>query len=236
MSSPAAPLGYRLRRPVLARGARVQALALAAALIWGCAGSRAVTPNRFPFASGETVQVTGMVTDARGTPLRDLDVVLEASREGFGLEPLGGGTREVSRGATRTDRQGEFGLEWGWSRRYNRFELVVGVPVSTGAGERLHELERVDLTRRLRQGSPVAVPLVIEDTSFLATLRGFLASLSSPDEKRVYQEMGKPDRVDEVDFPDRREASWWYFDRGKVYRFVDGRLAEVDEFEPISPL
>jgi hypothetical protein len=227
------------RRGRSGAGRRVAAAALAAVclpvLIASCASARTLR-ERFPYAAGERVAVQGVIADAAGAPVGDVEVVLEASRLGFGFYPPGERKREVVTGRTRADRSGNFGLELSWSRRYNHFELVVGVPLVRGGAEVLHELVRLDVTRRLRQGSPVVLPVTLQDTSFLTNLRTFLAHADSADELRVYREAGKPDRVDTVSHPDREEAAWWYFADGKVYRFRDGRLDKVEEFAPVRPL
>jgi hypothetical protein len=208
-------------------------VALAAVLALGSASAVAAP---FPFESGEQVVISGRVTDAAGQGLRDLEVVLEASRLGLTLWPPGQVKRDVVRGTVRTDGQGEFAFEMTWNWRYNHFEVQVAVPVRGPDGERLHVLEAVDITRRLRQGSPVAVPVTLNDTRFLDNLREFVGALATADERRVYDQLGKPDRVDQVSFPDRLEVSWWYFQQGKVYRFVDGRLSRIEEFDPVRPL
>jgi hypothetical protein len=214
-----------LTAPVLAAG-----LLLAA-----CGGTPAGVGARFPYDAGQRVTIQGVVSDRAGARLDDLTVVLEASRMGVGVYPPGQRKREIVTGQTRTNDGGEFGLELGWNRRFNHFELVVGVPVATPQGETLQELVRTDITRRVRQGSPVAVPVTLEDTTFLTTLREFLASLTTAEEQRVYRETGKPDRVDRVRYPDRTETAWWYFRAGKVFRFLDGRLDKVEDFPPVTP-
>jgi hypothetical protein len=192
--------------------------------------------ERFPYAAGERVTVQGVVADGTGAAVGEVEVVLEASRLGFGLYPPGERKREVVTGRTRSDAGGNFGLELSWNRRYNHFELVVGVPLVRDGNEVLHELVRLDVTRRVRQGSPVVLPVTLQDTGFLTKLREFLAQADSADERRIYREAGKPDRVDAVKHPDREESAWWYFAAGKVYRFRDGRLEKVEEFPPVRPL
>lgn len=218
--------------------ARPLAVALAAGLAAaGCAATpRPRLAERFPYEHGERVVVQGMVADAAGRPLADLDVVLEASNTGVGVYPPGRLKRQVTTGGTRTDASGAYALELTWNGRFDHFELMVGTPVATPAGETMQELSRTDITRRVRQGTPVAVPVTLHDTAFLTSLRAFLASLETGDEQRVYRETGKPDRVDDVTFPDRDETAWWYFQLGKVYRFADGRLVKVEDFPPVEPL
>jgi hypothetical protein len=232
-----AALGPATRAVRFGRRRRAAAVAAAtgALLAMGCASSRGLG-DRFPYDAGQRVVVQGVVADGQGKALRDLQVVLEASRMGFGVYPPGERKREVVTGSTQTDREGEYGLELGWNPRFNHFELVVAVPVVSRGAETLQELSRQDITRRVRQGSPVAVPVTLQDTSFLTNLRTFLADVESADEQRVYRETGKPDRVDSVKYPDRTETAWWYFATGKVYRFRNGRLDKVEDFAPVRPL
>ena len=199
--------------------------------------AQAIPPfNRSPYDPGQAVTVQGVVSDARGRPLPDLRVTLEASRSGFSIYPIGKRKREVATGSALTTAQGEYGLQFPWNRRFNHFELIVAVPVATAQGEDLHELYRSDITRRVRQGSPVAVPVALQDTAFLDTLRQFLGSLRTDEERRTYHQVGRPDRVDRTTQGDRVETAWWYFRTGKVYRFRDGRLEKVEDFSPVQPV
>jgi hypothetical protein len=192
--------------------------------------------RRSRYDTGQQVTVQGVVRDAKGQPLSDLRVTLEASRSAFAVYPWGNHKREVATGSALTTAAGEFGLQFPWNRRFDHFELVVAVPVATAQGEDQHELWRSDITRRVLQGSPVAVPVELADTAFLQTLRQFLGSLRTDEERRTYRQVGRPDRVDRTSFPDRLETAWWYFRAGKVYRFRDGRLEKVEEFSPVQPV
>jgi hypothetical protein len=49
--------------------------------------------------------------------------------------------------------------------------------------------------------------------------------------------MGVPEDVKRVSYAGRQqetEVSWWYFEAGKVYRFRDGRLDQVERFDPVQ--
>jgi hypothetical protein len=65
------------------------------------------------------------------------------------------------------------------------------------------------------------------------TLRAFVDSIDSDDERRVYREQGKPDRV-EARTGAADEAAWWYFESGRVYRFRDGALVATESFDPVE--
>ncbi len=203
-------------------------------LLPSCAANAAFGRSRYD--AGQMVMVQGAVRDNQGRPLPDLRVTLEASRTGFAVYPWGTQKREVATGSAQTTAAGEFGLQFPWNRRFNHFELTVAVPVATPQGEDLQVLWRNDITRRVLQGSPVAVPVALEDTKFLDTLRQFLASLRTDEERRAYRQAGKPDRVDSTRIGDHLETAWWYFRAGKVYRFRDGRLDKVDTFAPVEPM
>ncbi len=186
------------------------------------------------YAQGERVQFTGVVTDREGQPLANVRVALEASRTYFSLRHLRREQAEMRRVSTTTNGQGEYSLDWPWDSYFNHFELVVGVPVRKAQDERLEELERTDVTRRALAGSPVVSAIVVQNSQFVRALREFMASVKSADEQRVYGEMGRPDKVERVQYPGWMEVSWWYFDAGRVYRFRDGRLEQVVPFEPVK--
>ena len=189
------------------------------------------------FAQGDRVQLTGVVTDPQGRPLSDVRVSFEATRTYFSMRQLRRTqTEEVRRVSAATDARGQFTIEWPWDSYFNHFELVVGVPVRKARKEILAELAREDVTQRLQGGSPVVTSLVVpaKNADFVVKLRELLASIRSDDERRVYDEMGRPDKVERVQYPGRTEVSWWYFDSGRVYRFKDGRLDQVVPFEPVK--
>lgn len=187
------------------------------------------------FAQGETVQFTGVVSDRQGAALEGVTVVLEVSRRQFSLRDLRRVEKETRKVSAVTGAGGSYTLQWPWDPYFNRFELAVGVPVRKPGGERLIELARTDVTDRLRGGSPVVSAVVVENRKLVDTLRAFLASLRTADERRVYQEQGKPDEVKRTNFgATSSEASWWYFEQGKMYRFKDGRLVQVVPFDPVK--
>ena len=190
------------------------------------------------YAQGERVQVTGNVTDAQGQPLSDVRVTFEATRTYFSVRELRRTEdKEVRRVSATTNAAGQYTLEWPWDSYFNHFELVAGVPVRVKGGtERLEELERQDVTRRVLAGSPSVVGMTVENRQFLDNLRQFVASVQTDDQRKVYQEMGKPDRIRNVQYPGHLEASWWYFESGRVYRFRDGRLEQVVPFDPVRGL
>lgn len=186
------------------------------------------------YAQGERIQVTGIVSDPQGQPLANLNVALEVSRKTFNFRELRRTPKDVRRVSAVTNAQGEYTLIWPWDSYFNQFDLVVGVPVRKREGERLEELARVDITSRMLAGNPVVATATVENVRFLKNLRAFVASVQSDDERRVYEEMGKPDEVKRVQYPDHLEASWWYFEAGKAYRFRDGRLEQVVPFDPVT--
>ncbi len=187
------------------------------------------------FPQGEKIDFTGVVSDRQGTPLEGVQVRLEASRSTFSLRRLRRVEEEMRQLAAVTGAGGSYTITWPWDSFFNHFELAVGIPVKKPGGERFVELARLDVTDRLRGGTPVVSALVVENRKLIDTLRAFLASLKTADERRVYEEMGKPDEVKRTQYSDTSyEASWWYFELGKMYRFQDGRLAQVVPFDPVK--
>ncbi len=213
---------------------RLVTRALAAAvLLMVCAGPAPAV--QAPYAQGDEVLFTGIVTNDAGVPIPDLQITLEASRSVFSWRALGRERANLRKLATVTDERGEFSLPWRWDEYFNRFDLVVAVSVRTTAGEELVELQRIDLSRRTKQGSPVVNAIQMADTELVESRQDFLADLDSADERKVYEQAGQPERVDRVEFPDYEEVTWWYFRHGRAYRFHDGTLNQVIPFDPVEP-
>jgi hypothetical protein len=189
------------------------------------------------YDDGQRIQVTGIVADSQGQPLANVRVTFEASRTYFSMRQLRRTEADdVRRVSATTGPRGEYTVEWPWDSYFNHFELAAGVPVKGKAGEKLQELTRQDVTRRVLAGSPAVVAVTIEDRQFIDRLREFLASIRTDEQRKVYDEMGKPDRVRNVQYPGYLESSWWYFESGRVYRFRDGRLEQVVPFDPVRGL
>jgi hypothetical protein len=185
------------------------------------------------FRDGDRVEVTGLVTDTEGRPLPGVRVVLEAARTQFDFRTFRRVRKDETRLTALTDERGAYALSWPWNGYYDVYELLVGVPVRKGQGESLHVLERVDLSRRLKPDAASVATVVVQDAELVRKLREFVDSIDSDDERRVYREQGKPDRV-EATTGAADEASWWYFETGTVYRFRDGALVATERFDPVK--
>jgi hypothetical protein len=209
----------------------------APALLFALSALLAGAAPALAHTNGETVEITGVVTGVDGKPLAGVEVVLEASRSTFSFRHFQRETDHTTRLTALTDASGQYTLEWPWNSYYNSFELAVGVPVRKADGERFEALERIDLTQRIKKASPLVVAVVVHNADFVVALRKFLAGVTSDDERKVYREMGKPDKVEErVDGEGggRGEAAWWYFESGRVYRFRAGVLEGVEKFDPVK--
>jgi hypothetical protein len=224
--SPSATIAER-RRPLLGAAALLLALAVAGP-------ARAALPWSLPFAEGEIVRFAGTVADPAGRPIPGIEVALVASNRKFDLRSFARVPGEVERRVVRTDARGEYAIDWTWDSRFREFAVLAFVTARAPGGESERELARADVGKRLRQGSPVLATLTVENADFFYALRDFVASLASEDEHRVYAEAGRPDSVERREGA-IREADWWYYALGRVYRFRDGRLTEVERFEPVRP-
>lgn len=212
-------------------------------------------PGSRPPEDGDTVTVTGRVTDARGRAVPGVHVVFEAYRTYFSLRHFERRAKDFRRVETRTDETGRYRVEWLWDDYFNRFRVGVERPGrsaevgaawsrtardgrDTGAPDDASQspylVLQTDLGPRLARSGSAVVPLVVEDIEVVETVRRFETSLSTEDQRRVYRDLGYPDEVRVLELADGREASWWYFERGEVYRFADGELEEIEPFEPVT--
>lgn len=229
------PIALSRRRPVDRLAGPGIALLLALTLAAPLIAPAAATAS--PYQQGDHVLFTGLITDTAGKPLPGVRVVLEVARSYISLRELRRTEKDVRRVSSLTNAQGEYTLDWPWDSYFNRFELLAGVEVRRGRDETLEVLEREDVSKSVQAGSPVVSAMVVHNRSFIDRLRDFMSSVQSPDEKRVYQDMGTPDDVKRTNYtgrPQEDEVTWWYFDAGKVYRFRGGLLTQVDPFDPVK--
>ncbi|HTG33308.1 MAG TPA: hypothetical protein VLB76_10290 [Thermoanaerobaculia bacterium] len=201
------------------------------------AGSLTTAAAAVRYDQGQRIQVTGVVTDSQGQPINNIRVVLEVSRTYFSMRELRRtADKDIRRVSATTDARGNYTVEWPWDSYFNHFELVAGIPVRTKTGETVQELARQDVTRRVDAGTPAVIGVTVENRQLLDNVRQFLASIQTDDQRKIYQEMGKPDRIRNVQYPSHLESSWWYFESGRVYRFRDGRLEQITPFDPVHGL
>ena len=188
-----------------------------------------------PYAEGEYIEIAGTVADSSGVPIPDVHVFFRAAKKSFSVSKFGTATRDAVQQETKSDPHGQFTFKWRWVDYYNHYQVQVVVPRRAASGESFKILSEVDISKRIRKGSPVVVAMTVAEGEFLDTLRDFLASVDSEDEQRIYDEMGNPDRVQTIEYPDYDEISWWYFQAGKAYRVRDGDLQQVVHFDPVAP-
>jgi hypothetical protein len=221
--------GRVLSRLALATGL----VALMATPSWG----RGSVYQDDPYRRGETIEIGGSVTDPTGAPVEGMTVVLLASHRGFELRNLRRVEEGLVRLAATTDAQGRFAIQWTWNPYYDTFRIraegAPGAPAVAG-GQNAVVLSEVDLTRRIGEGSPVVVALEVADAGPHRAREAITSAPHSDDQKRVFEQMGKPDRVDRLEMSGGDEVAWWYFERGKSFHFRDGRLDQVSEFEPLT--
>jgi hypothetical protein len=196
-----------------------------------------------PYSEGQVIEITGAVTDADGNVQPGKTVVLQVYRHAFSLS--GRNKKGLVDRSTVTDASGRYALQWPWHDYYNRFELSVG----DFGPEGFAVLEKVDLSRRILRGSPVITSFILGDAPTARHLGGGEAGGSAVDpavgepagvtsavssaQRSLRDRQGEPDLVDTLDLPYGRETTWWYFDTGKAYRFLDGELRDELAFDPV---
>jgi len=205
------------------------------------------------YRQGEYITVRGRVVDLEGRPVPGVTVLLEPSRREFKLFQRKKNREQTDRlqVPTETDDAGEYTFEWRWDPFYDTFELAIATPSVSGAQKSYEVLHRTDFTDRMMASSPVVVELEVEDPSRFSGSRRWMpppvtstevgrrtegepSSLgSTDDERRILNEMGRPDQVDSHQRLAGIETSWWYFEDGKVYHFLDGKLGQVMHFDPV---
>ena len=183
------------------------------------------------YRKGDTVTISGQVTDPDGAPVGNVTVLLELSRTRFQLRSFRRVKGNTLRIPVIAAADGRYRHDWRWDGYYNTFALAVAMPVPREGRDDFEVLRRFEITQPVNQGGPVEVPLVIEDTTYLNWLRRFVDGRASSEEVRVFRELDTPDRIDHG----TGDAwAWWYFEAGKVYRFRDGALEELETFEPVK--
>ncbi len=202
-------------------------VALAVALLWPAGIAQAAAP----YSKGDHVLFSGQVQSTEGEAVGNVTVLLELSRTSFSLRRFKQVKKNTLQIPVVATVGGQYLHDWRWDGYYNTFELAVGLPRKQGGRDDFEILYRTEITDSVQKGGPVVTPLVIGEDATLDWLRRLLDGTAGDEERRVFQEMGRPQRYDRVD---DGSSAWWYFEAGKVYRFRDGVLEQVEHFEPIK--
>ncbi len=201
---------------------------LACALLWGADAAEC----KAPYKKGDHVAISGKVTDGGGQSVGQVTVLLELSRTGFRLSRFKRVKSDTLQIPVIASSDGRYEHTWRWDGYYNTFELAVALPVRQGGRDAFEVVHRLEITPQVEQGSPVTVPLVVKDTAYLRWLSRFVDGRAGAEERRVFEQLGRPDRIDSHG---EEVFAWWYFEAGKVYRFRDGEIEQIEPFEPIKP-
>jgi hypothetical protein len=187
-------------------------------------------------AQGEEVEVTGRVTDPTGRALPGIAIQLKASHSTLSLRRMSRLETHPTYVQTVTDKRGDFHFTWKQHEFYDQFSIAAGLKVAADAGG-FEEIQRVDLTDRFRlpgAAGGVVVPIEVERTPRVDRYVAFVESITSDDQQRVFEQLGQPEKTDRLQLAGQEEVTWWYFRRGKAYRFESGRLELVIPFEPVG--
>lgn len=217
------------------------ALRVRTLVAWALVGCLAAYEGGVLFALkvGAPVAISGRVTDLNGEPIAGVAVAFEVSRRSLSLRRLGRTEENLRRFSAVTDARGSYTISWPWDPYFNSFVLTVGLAggasaTEGGAGPPLEPLERREIETRKMKGGSVTENFALVDAARIGRVRGFAEKLTTDDERRVHAEMGNPDEVRVIEFPGKREATWWYFERGRAYRFESGTLAQVIHFDAVK--
>lgn len=182
---------------------------------------------------GEEVEITGRVSDPAGSPLPGIAIQLKASHSTLSLRRMSRLETHPTYVDTVTDQRGDFHLTWKQHEFYDQFSIATGLKVAADSGG-FEEIQRVDLTDRFRAPGDVVVQIEVERTPRIDHYLAFVESIASEDQKRVFEQLGQPEKTDRLQLTGQEEVTWWYFRRGKAYRFESGRLELVIPFEPVG--
>jgi hypothetical protein len=186
---------------------------------------------------GTSIKISGRVLDTSRTPLGGVTVLLETAKYPSGLFKKRKNREAVDKLSlpTTSDAEGFFAFDWPWDPYYDTFALAVALPINQGDLRTFEILHRTDITVDLFAGTLREMELVVEESEGLVWLRRFLGAEASEDERRIFEDLGRPDRYD-APTEEGGKAAWWYFTAGKVYWFKTGHLDHLEHFEPIPPL
>lgn len=202
----------------------------------GTVPAEAMPWDRTPWNKGDEITIEGHVTDLEGKPLAGVVVLFEAARNSFRLRSFDRETRDRLQMPTRSREDGSFSFVWSWDSYYNTFSLAAALPTRDADGKAGYEIfTRREITTEIDAGvTPVTLPLSVENGQTLVWLQNYGERGGSAEQQRIYDELGRPDRIDtETDDNGVEIVSWWYFPRGAVYRFENGRLDGVTHFDPV---
>lgn len=198
------------------------------------ATAAAAAPAGDAQAAWSRIQVRGRVVDEAGRGVAGMTVRVIMTSRAVELPKFSSGGKVSEAGRATTDANGFYEIDAPRDRTFDDYYLRFHDPATFDAVRWLPPPDR-DITPDLRRGEWIQadVALGLRPDWPLVTGRLALFGEDSP-RGRILRAMGIPEREGPGAGPDGPREEWWYYSRGVVYYFRDGRSAGFRRFEPVT--
>ncbi len=185
------------------------------------------------------VVIKGKVRDENGNPVAYADIVVFPKENFLNFivslpSKIRGYEKPKLKGIlfSRTDKNGKFELSLEVERWRSNYIIEAGFFARKEGKDMFYSLGR-SVVKRLHKKVIAYSEIVIHNRKFFDDFKRFVAELDSSKEKEIYNKYGIPERIDRYFVGKKSEVVWWYFSQGKAFRFRDGELIKVEEFDPV---
>ena len=184
------------------------------------------------------VLIFGEVVDTTGIPVQDFTVSLIVEREVLDISTFKTTVKERKVFSTVTDEQGKYYFTWKLDDYYNRFYLNY---ISEGKFDDVKFLAPgepvIDASKSVGKEKNFEHKLVIhyqpEWTKLLKLIDVYGAN---SDKGKVLRANGFFEKETEEEIAGEKHTFWWYYARGKSFKFSGEKLIKEYKFQPLESL
>ncbi len=182
------------------------------------------------------ILIQGKVVDSAGTPIEDFPVGLIVEREVINVSNFSKSVTKRKVFTTKTDKSGEFYFTWEPDDYFNRFYVNYYVSKEFDDVRFLvPEEPKVDISNTIGKGRNYTGQLVINYHHEWFRVRDMIDSLGPESDKgKVLRKWGLYERETIEEMSGTKYTFWWYYTKGKSFKFVGEKLAKEFTYRPLK--
>lgn len=197
------------------------------------------------FVSGQSAEenekkvlIFGEVVDNAGNPIQGFTVSLIVEREVLDISTFKTTTKEKKVFSTATDEQGKYYFTWKLDDYYNRFYLNY---IAEGKFDDVKFLAPpepvIDASKSVGKEKNFEHRLVIQyHPAWTKLLKLIEVYGADSDKGKVLRFNGFFEKETEEEIAGEKLTFWWYYSRGKSFKFSGEKLLREYKFQPLEPL
>jgi len=187
---------------------------------------------------GQKVLVSGKVIDYVGKPVENYYINFIVEREVIDLSNFKKSISKRKVFTTQTDRDGVFFFTWNTDNYFNKFYLEYYVKDNFDDARFIPPKENLeDVSRSVAKGRNYEGKLVLTYHKDWFRVKSMIDLFGIESDKgKMLRKWGLYERETKDDISDVIYTFWWYYSKGKAFKFKENRLVKEFTYSPLRPI